>query len=51
MRTTFRIDDQLVNETNKLALSSNITLSGLVGDALREMLSRRQQHKEKPKAT
>lgn len=49
MRTTIRIDDRLLKEVKKLALSSDITLSGLVENALREMLARRQKTKEKPK--
>lgn len=49
MRTTIRIEDRLLNEAKKLALSSNMTLSGLVENALREMLSRRQNNTEKPK--
>ncbi|MEJ2585989.1 MAG: type II toxin-antitoxin system VapB family antitoxin [Deltaproteobacteria bacterium] len=49
MRTTVRINDRLLNEAKKMALSSNMTLSGLVENALREMLSRRQNHTEKPK--
>ncbi|MFP3911065.1 MAG: type II toxin-antitoxin system VapB family antitoxin [Desulfobacteraceae bacterium] len=49
MRTTVRIEDRLLNEAKKVALSSNMTLSGLVENALREMLSRRQNNTEKPK--
>jgi len=49
MRTTVRINDRLLNEAKKMALSSNMTLSGLVENALRQMLSRRQNHTEKPK--
>lgn len=49
MRTTIRIEDRLFNEAKKMALSSNMTLSGLVENALREMLSRRQNNTEKPK--
>ncbi|MGM0428324.1 MAG: type II toxin-antitoxin system VapB family antitoxin [Thermodesulfobacteriota bacterium] len=49
MRTTIRIEDRLLNEAKKMALSSNMTLSGLVENALREMLSRRQNNTEKPK--
>ena len=49
MRTTIRIDDRLLNEVKKLALSSNSTFSGVVENALREMLSQRQKTQEKPK--
>lgn len=48
MRTTIRINDQLLNEVKRLAVSSNTTLSGLVENALKEMLFRRQQNSEKP---
>lgn len=51
MRTTIRIDDRLLNEVKKRALSANMTLSSLVENALREMLSRRQNNTEKPKMT
>jgi len=49
MRTTIRIDDRLLKEVKKVAFSSNSTLSGVVENALREMLSRRQKTKEKRK--
>ena len=49
MRTTIRIDDRLLKEVKKVAFSSNSTLSNVVENALREMLSRRQKTKEKPK--
>jgi len=49
MRTTIRIDDRLLNDVKKLALSSQMTLSALVENALREMLARRQMTGEKPK--
>jgi len=41
MRTTIRIDDNLLNEAKQAALVSNTTLSAVVETALREMLHRR----------
>ena len=49
MRTTIRINDQLLTEAKKVAISSNMTLSTLVENALKEMLGRRQKKKERPK--
>lgn len=43
MRTTIRIDDHLLSEAKKMAVSSNLTLSSLVETAIKEMLSKRQQ--------
>ncbi len=43
MRTTIRINDNLLNDAKKLAVSSNTTLSALIETALKEMLFRRQQ--------
>jgi len=41
MRTTIRIDDQLLKEAKEAAAASNRTLTEVVQDALREALSRR----------
>lgn len=43
MRTTIRINDNLLNDAKKIAVSSNTTLSALIETALKEMLFRRQQ--------
>lgn len=43
MRTTIRIDDNLLNDAKKIAVSSKTTLSALIETALKEMLFRRQQ--------
>ena len=47
MRTTVNIDDQLLGQAKKVALSSNSTLSALVETALREMLSKQRPKKGK----
>lgn len=47
MRTTVRLDDQLLTEAKRLALESGRTLTAVIEDALREVVSRR---KEAPKA-
>lgn len=42
MRTTIRVDDELLAEAKALAARSHRSLNSVVEDALREMLSRRQ---------
>ena len=42
MRTTIRLDDQLLKEAKATAAASGRTLTELVEDALREALARRQ---------
>jgi hypothetical protein len=42
MRTTIRLDDQLLTEAKRYASQSGRTLTGLIEDALREILARRQ---------
>ena len=42
MRTTVKIDDQLLLEAKQKALASNTSLSALIETALKEMLSKRQ---------
>ena len=46
MRTTIRLDDQLLTEAKRLALESGRTLTSVFEDALREMVARR---KDAPK--
>jgi len=41
MRTTISINDHLLREAKKVALSSRTNLSGLIETALKEMLARR----------
>jgi Arc/MetJ family transcription regulator len=43
MRTTIRIDDQLFFEVKKFAASSKKSLTAVVEDALRKLLSHRNQ--------
>ncbi|MBI4317722.1 MAG: type II toxin-antitoxin system VapB family antitoxin [Chloroflexi bacterium] len=40
MRTTVRIDEQLLKEAKQLAIRSGKTLTAVIEDALRESLSR-----------
>lgn len=42
MRTTLRIDDQLLAEAKKWAAQTNRTLTAVIEDALREALGKRQ---------
>ena len=42
MRTTIRLDDQLLIETKQLAARTGRTLTAVIEDALREMLSYQQ---------
>ncbi len=46
MRTTIRMDDQLLTEAKRLALESGRTLTAVIEDAVREVVARR---KEAPK--
>ncbi len=41
MRTTIRIDDQLLKEAKRLAAGSGKSLTAVIEDALREAVSRR----------
>jgi hypothetical protein len=41
MRTTIRLDDELLAEAKRYASQSGQTLTGLIEDALREVLARR----------
>ena len=43
MRTTIRLDEQLLTEVKQLAVETGRTLTAVVEDALRETLTRRQQ--------
>jgi Arc/MetJ family transcription regulator len=46
MRTTIRLDDQLLTEVKRLALESGRTLTAVVEDALRELVVRRKVAQE-----
>ena len=41
MRTTVRLDEELMAEVKKLAASRGMTLTAVLDEALREMLARR----------
>jgi hypothetical protein len=41
MRTTIRLDEQLLREAKRLALDTGRTLTAVIEDALRESLARR----------
>ena len=47
MRTTIRLDDQLLAETKLLAAQTGRTLTAVVEDALRETLARRKRSAER----
>ena len=47
MRTTFRLDEHLLQDAKKLAAESGRSLTAVVEEALREMLARRKQNKKK----
>ncbi len=49
MRTTIRLDDQLLKSAKEFAHESGKTLTAVIEDALRQTLARsRQQHKRTP---
>ena len=48
MRTTIRIDEQLLKQARQLALRRNQSLSAVIEDALCEMLARQAGHGERP---
>ncbi len=47
MRTTIRLDDRLLAEAKRHAAETGRTLTGLIEDALREVLARRHQRRAK----
>jgi len=47
MRTTVRINDQLLADVKRLAAESNQTLTSIIEEALRQMLARRNQLAER----
>lgn len=51
MRTTIRIDDQLLAQTKQLAAKTGKTITAVIEDALRETLARqRENDRRKPVA-
>jgi Arc/MetJ family transcription regulator len=51
MRTTIRLDDELLAEAKRYASQSGRTLTGLIEDALREVLARRSQSRPRERVT
>ena len=49
MRTTIRLDDQLLKEAKQLANESGRSLTSVIEDALREMLSRQKRLVDRPR--
>lgn len=49
MRTTIRVDDELLAEVKALAARSHRSLNSVVEDALREMLSRQRAPQPRPR--
>ncbi len=49
MRTTLRINDQLLAEARKFAAETDQTLTAVIEDGLREMVSRRQRPQRRSK--
>ena len=47
MRTTVRLDDQLLTEAKLLAATSGRSLTSVIEDALREMLARRKMSSQR----
>ncbi len=47
MRTTIRIDDQLLKEAKQLAIRSGKSLTSIIEDALRESLARQHNPKQR----
>ena len=45
MRIRINLDEQLLADATRLALESNLTVSAVVEEALRERLARRQERK------
>ncbi len=48
MRTTIRINDQLLAEVKQLAAQTDQTLTAIIEDALRQMLAQQKQMVERP---
>ncbi len=48
MRTTIRIDDDLLAAVKRLAAETDRSMTAVIEDALREMLARRRELSERP---
>lgn len=51
MRTTIRIDDQLLKEAKQLAARTGKSLTVVIEEALRETLSRQREFRERKRVT
>lgn len=51
MRTTIRLDDDLLVEVKQIAARSDKTLTSVIEDALREMLARKRKANERTPIT
>jgi len=49
MRTTVRLDDELLAQAKQLALETGRTLTAVIEDALREVLARRHTTSKRPR--
>jgi hypothetical protein len=47
MRTTIRLDDDLLAEVKQIAARSNKTMTAVIEDALRQMLARQRKAEER----
>lgn len=47
MRTTIRIDDQLLTQTKQLATKTGRTITAVIEDALRETLARQKENEQR----
>jgi hypothetical protein len=48
MRTTIRLDDQLLQQTKEYAARTGRTLTAVIEDALRELFARQKENDQKP---
>ena len=48
MRTTIRLDEQLLTETKKYAVATGRSMTAVIEDALRQMLTKQKQLAERP---
>lgn len=51
MRTTVRLDENLIGEVKRLAAEERTTLTAVLEEALREMLARRKQQHYRPRVS
>jgi hypothetical protein len=49
MRTTLRLDEDLLREVERLAAEERMTLTAVLEQALREMLARRREQRHRPR--